>query len=105
MARKKRQPPPPAIADDDVKMCNCAECGRELVAVSSWALMTPDQRVGKWKVAGIFDSRPHCKECSERDATPIYQHARGPRITVADDGGPWQQNAVRDMEDWCGMDD
>lgn len=67
---------------DDVKVCNCAECGKELFFRSSGS-----------QVAGRIKGRPYCENCLETHSPP--PGISGPM----EDTGPWQDIAIRNMED------
>jgi len=79
---------------EDVKICNCAGCGRELLAgrYRTRRSRLPEQVRDNPIVAGHILDRPYCAAClTVREITPG-------RSTPDDDGGPWQQNAVKAME-------
>ena len=78
----------------DVKMCNCAGCGMELLAQQYRTRIhrLPEQLRSKTFCEGHIHDRPYCAAClTVREITPG-------RATMDDDGGPWQQNAVKAME-------
>lgn len=85
---------------DDVKLCNCAECGCELLGESMviWlgSLTEKDQRELPGLVYCRVWGRPYCMECAERQSRTSLSATR------EEDGGPWQQNAVRALEDAAG---
>jgi hypothetical protein len=62
---------------ETVKFCNCAGCS---------AMLQGDQ------IAGRVRSRPYCEKCLEPHPLPA---GRAPR---QEDMGPWQENAVRQLE-------
>ncbi len=70
------------------KYCNCAECGKEAVAISSRLMATDGERI----IGGHIKGRPYCLQCLAVRPIPGGAGRR------EDDGGPWQQNAVRSME-------
>ncbi len=77
-----------------IGLVNCAECGMELVGERSavsvprpWPSDLPPA------VRGRIMGRPYCSGCLTCRVPP----ARA--TTTEDDGGPWQQNAVREMEE------
>ena len=88
---------------DEVKLCNCAGCDIELLGES----MTPAALRGlsAEAIAGLPDrvkgriwGRPYCGECLATRRKRIgggrcLGRCGGP------DENPWQQNAVRDLED------
>jgi hypothetical protein len=83
---------------DDWLMCNCSQCGVELLAQSMRAtlaagVLTIDD---PGFVAGRIFGRPFCAGCLR--VRPIPAGAG----KAEDDGGPWQQNAVKDMENAAG---
>lgn len=70
-----------------IKACNCAECGVELRSV--WRGGSPIDT----EVAGRIKGRPYCCSCL-RPHRPPEKPAR------PDDGpGPWQDLAIRLLED------
>lgn len=83
-----------AIDPDDLLVCDCAQCGRELLARSMIPHFGPDDRPPMPFVAGRLNGRPYCPGCFEPRVIPP-----GRPTPLDDDGGPWQQNAVRDLEE------
>lgn len=84
----------------DVKLCDCAECGKELLGSSMFCQLrelSDEQRQNLPSlVVGRIKGRPYCATCLNLCKLPP---GRGTR---EDDGGPWQQNAVRQLEDTLG---
>jgi len=76
-------------------MCNCAGCGAELLGESMLpmhdkiASMVVGERV---YVRGRVKGRPYCAACLEAKLIP-------PGRATPDEYNPWQENAVRAMED------
>lgn len=87
-------------ATPEIKLCNCAECGCELLGESMfpWVLERPDRE--RAELPGVVycrvKGRPYCKACAERPAPRPFSSWGGPH-----DGepSPWLENAVRELED------
>lgn len=69
---------------DEVKVCNCAECGDELIISST-----------RNEVGGRINGRPYCKACIEAKPRPTTLGTSGPVEEI----DPWQENNIRAMED------
>ncbi len=81
------------IRDDDIRVCNCANCGHECVSAEQAAQLTKRQLERFRLLRGRIIGAPYCSVCLV---------VRRPPDRVAkreDDSGPWGQNAIRDMED------
>lgn len=84
---------PPSWLDEGVLVCNCAGCGRLLASVRHAAWVAAN---GGWPPV-VYDrpgNRPHCFACCQPRPAP----SAGLAARREDDGGPWQQNAVRILE-------
>jgi hypothetical protein len=87
---------------EEVKVANCAGCGREVVSILCWPHMDElhRKRYPAGTVRGKINGRPHCAVClhphekSRRESRRIM----GLHEDEGDDN-PWQQNNVRAMED------
>ena len=111
--RKSHQMKIPLIADDDIGLCNCAGCGKELLGertrlllddgvIRTHAALPPD-------VGGRIMNRPYCQKClghrnSEAADMLIPQDVgvgRGDMIGSSwrDEASGWQENNIRIMED------
>lgn len=76
---------------DDARMCNCAECGRELLAKEdAWRIKEGMRKMNV--VAGRMHGRPYCHTCLTVRRPP-------PSPATPDDISPYQENAIRDLED------
>lgn len=72
----------------DMRMCNCASCGRLLLGSrETWREGLPP------KVRGRMLDRPYCSDCLE-----VLLPTRGVAGPV-EEASPGQENAVREMED------
>lgn len=86
---------------DDLKMCNCAECGRLLLGSvhRMWrnTLTLKQQDSYPPLVSGRINGRPYCRACLYLNTVRGRDGARYglPRS----DNDPAQDNAVRRMED------
>lgn len=82
----------------DVKVQNCAECRRLCLGYSFrlWYFNLPpaEQRELPEPTAAIILGRPYCAACSA-----VRERTGGRAGPLEEDGGPWQQNAVRALED------
>ncbi len=80
---------------DDLRYCNCAQCGVELLGESmgnrvlAMALGLEQEQMVKGRILG----RPFCGSCL------VVRKPPPSAATPEEDGGPWQQNAIRDMEE------
>lgn len=72
-----------AVINEDVKVCNCANCGKELIVREKIS-----------DVAGRIKGRPYCSGCLEAHKPPAGFYG-----SLLDDTGPWQDIAIRRMED------
>lgn len=87
----------PAFDPEDLKYCNCAQCGAELLGESRCNV----ERAMLWYsptdfppvVAGRVLGRPYCRAClSPKRPPPPWRGTK-------DDESPWGENAVRHLED------
>jgi len=76
-----------------MKLCNCALCEVVLLGESMRGVEIAGGQPDHEYVAGRIHDRPYCEECLE-----VRQPTALP-ATMEDDSGPWQQNAIRDMEE------
>lgn len=90
---------------DNVIVCNCAQCGRLLLGLSSPVgalLALPDDIEPPPTVYEKVDGRPYCRGCAPKE--DAEQPARMPQGTVGknmkEDTHPWQDNALRYWEDF-----
>jgi len=85
---------------EDIKMCNCSECGVELVGLSErdWydQLTVDEMRKYPSLTAARVHGRPFCKRCLE---SPLRFPGGYSGPIFMDDPGPWEENAVRAFED------
>lgn len=81
----------------ELRYCNCAECECLLLGDSHapWYARLSAKEQGKLPplVFTRVKGRPYCITCGMRSLPPPLPATR------EDDGSPWQQNAVREMED------
>jgi len=70
------------MLNSDVKICNCAECGKELTVCKLES-----------QVAGRIKGRPYCSDCLE-----VLTPSSGTPSPMEDTGG-YQDIAIRIMED------
>ena len=113
---RESQAKAPCLSADDLGVCNCAQCGIELLGektrerlnkgeARTHAVLPPD-------VAGRINGRPLCSPClavreEKSDSTPVrFDRDLGsfrssdPQIrSWADEASPWQQNNIRALED------
>ena len=82
----------------EIKLCNCAECRRELLGDSLrvWYFGLAEDRRKRYPspVAGRLLGRPYCEECIStrpRPKTGVAQPVR--------EESPWSENGVRELED------
>lgn len=78
---------------DDVKLVNCAQCGCELLGESMHGIVNPSE-CGRPFVGGRINGRPYCNDCLR--VPTLRGWYSGPQD---EDWDPWQQNAVRQLED------
>jgi hypothetical protein len=84
-----------------IKLVNCANCRQEAVGLSciaAWEAMSIAQREQESlpvdrSVGGHIHGRPWCNDCLRRRP---HQDLGGGGIG---DPSPWQENAIREMED------
>lgn len=77
-----------------IKMCNCAECGRECLGESNlswWYKMAEKEKVYHPIVAGRINGRPYCNLCVNTRPIP---NRPGPK----NDTSPSQENAIKALE-------
>lgn len=90
---------------EEIKMCNCAGCHCELLGESMeswWHTLSPAQKKKLPRlVKGRILGRPYCTWCLEyrNPLTSASAGKVGARNMATEDDNPWQQNAVREMED------
>lgn len=77
----------------DIRVCNCCNCGHECVSVEQAAVLTAEQLKPYRLLRGRIAGRPYCSVCL------VVRRPPERTATREDDGGPWQQNAVRDLEE------
>lgn len=81
---------------EDVKLCNCAECGCELLGDSMrvWYFShSEDKRKQLPQLVYLhLNGRPYCMGCSRKKPPPQRKGTRN-------DISPWQENAIRHLED------
>ncbi len=90
---------PPAGLPPDAKVCNCAGCGVLLLGMSMMPWLNESMDSGSQTalpriVSEVVGGRPYCSGC----LWPRPKLKTGTPSRLEDDGGPWQQNAVRAME-------
>ena len=96
--RKSHQIKIPLIDPDDVGLCNCASCRCELLGertrlllddgvIRTHAALPPD-------VGGRIMDRPYCVPCLAVNKSPA-----GDNASWWSEPSPWQENAVRELED------
>jgi hypothetical protein len=96
-----------AVDFDDLKLCNCAECGREIAAPGQESLLRllRSRRGGDpipQPLAGRVAGRPYCPAClfpsrggtGTESARPPRQSPRG----ESDGDDPSREKAIRDLE-------
>jgi hypothetical protein len=85
------------MSDDELKLCDCAECGRELVGLSMlpwYSTLTHAERSNYPPlVGGHVKGRPYCAWCLSVPA----RRPPGGRAGRCDPS-PWTENAVRHLE-------
>lgn len=79
-----------------VKVCNCAECGQEMLGNGQQRLTSimnkaEKEQIPKVRVSGRIAGRPYCSSC-----LTVRRPVGGRSIR---DDSPWQQNAVRALEE------
>ena len=81
------------IDPEDVKLCNCADCGRELLGESMRDLEIPTEVP---HVKGRILGRPYCRSCLKIKRTAIRVASWLNGMLEPDPSG---ENAVRELED------
>jgi hypothetical protein len=84
------------MSPDDVKLCDCADCGRVMLGESMglWATTLSATQRARWPVlvGGRVRGRPYCHSCLAGKRVPAGRSGR-----LHNDGS--QDNAVRCLED------
>lgn len=93
MPRKKTRPR--KLTEDDVRVCDCAGCGCEMVSQDECLRVPAELIAGRVVVACRLAGRPYCSPCSEVKVIPC---GRGDPGWLTNDS-PYQQNAIRHLED------
>lgn len=78
----------------DVKLCNCAECGHEIIGESSkewYKEQSPTVQDQLRCVEGHINGRPYCALCLKKKRIPGKKEWRG-------DPNPSRENAIRHLE-------
>lgn len=94
----------PAWTYEDVRLCNCQECERELLGQNQPMGLGAARRLmeletgKKFDIAARLGGRPICGPCCRLARAPT---SRG-FAPHYDDPGPAYENAIRAMED-CGV--
>ncbi len=81
----------------NLKWVNCVECNSEVLGESmvGWYSKLSDSEKAKYSiVVGRIHGRPYCNRCC---ATEIDCIEGLPE--VVEDSNPWQENAIRQLED------
>lgn len=94
----KKLPDPPR--EDELKFCNCAECGREMLGMSCrvlWARLPDDRRAKTLVTAGKIRGRPYCSPC----LSTKFKGGGGTRDRrlPREETSPSDDNAVRALEE------
>lgn len=82
----------------DLRVCNCADCGRLLLGESMkdyWLSLDDERKEQRQLVAGRILDRPYCYDCL-RVSYPGGGNVRD--VMWDTDDNPSQQNAVRALE-------
>lgn len=91
------------IDPDEVRLVNCARCDEELLGLSMRGCSLPWTCDGMQFMAGRLNQRPFCKPCLEamwaEDWTCHSSHHFIRRRVIREDESPWQEYAVRVLED------
>ena len=74
-----------ACKKENVKACNCGDCGKELFVVKLLNINQVRRRIR---------GRPYCEDCPK---TEIGKPLIPKRVTL-NDISPWQENNIRTME-------
>jgi hypothetical protein len=80
---------------EDVKLCNCAECGRPMLGRSMIGQPLPQCFDGHLWCGGYLDSRPYCEDCIKPRQRPVPPGRSG----KDDDWSPSGENGVKAMEE------
>lgn len=83
---------------DDVKMCTCAQCGAECISFGE-RYVAESHGITDLPVliGGRIGDRPYCVHC-----VAVRRPPQRTDPSWQGNDSPWQQNAIRDMEDGGG---
>ena len=91
-------------------LVRCDGCDTTIVPAAVWAMLSPERQaelrsIQVYRVRGVFDGLPYCGRCAElrgeRGKVGEYGCGGGRRLLtkLVGDDNPWQQVALRAMED------